>query len=298
MAHLAINDRRLPDQATILRALDTTAPGSPIVVMIHGFRFAPDTSHSDPHRHILSPKPLAGCWKAVSWPRHLGLTGARGLAIGYGWQARSTIWRAHRNAARSGVRLRLLIASLRQMAPDRPLHIFAHSLGARVALTALADLPAGAVQRIILLSAAAFHHEARAALATPAGQAAEIINVRGRENMAFDLMLRAVLPVHGPTLGAGFAATNWLDLPLHDGETRARLRLLGFPMAPHSARICHWSGYLRPGVWRLYRALLHHPAQTPLAHLRAQISPAAPKSAPRRQWAAFLPLPFGWQRPS
>ncbi len=298
MAHLAISDRRLPNPAALATALATAAPGAPIVVMIHGYRFAPDTPFHDPHRHILSPVPERGCWKAVSWPRHLGLMGRQGLAIGFGWQARGTIWQAHRGAARAGRRLARLIAALHATAPDRPLHIFAHSLGARVALTALDGLPAGAVGRIILLSAAAFRHEARAALATPAGARAEVINVRGRENTLFDLMLRLALPLHGPTLGAGFAAPNWLDLPLHDAHARDRLRALGYRIAAHRARVCHWSGYLRPGVWRFYRAALHHPAQTPLPLLRAQIYPAPAQISPRRGIGAFLPLPFGGHRPS
>ncbi len=294
MSLLPVNEANLPDVATLGAALDRLAPDAPVVILLHGYRFSPSTPPHDPHRHILSDTPDPGCWKAISWPRHLGLTGDQGLAIGFGWEARGTIWAAHRQAALAGDQLARLIATLRAIDPARPVHIFGHSLGARVAFAALHRLPRHAVQRVILLAAAVFRGEAAAALATPAGQTAQVFNVLGRENGVFDLLLCAALPHLGLTVGRGvMTASNWLDLPLDHGPSLSRLAGLGYPIPAPAARICHWSGYLRPGVWRLYRALLLTPGLTPLPFLRAELAP--PPAQPR---FAFLHLPFGQHRPS
>jgi len=271
MALLPVNDDRLPDDATLRAALAALPAAAPIVVLIHGFRFDPASPAHDPHRHVLALNPGRTCWKAVSWPRHLGLVGDRGLAVAFGWQARGTIWTAHRRAAAAGARLARLIEALGRAAPGRPVQVFAHSLGARVALTALPRLAPGRVGRIVLIAAAAFAAESRRAMTSPAGRTAEVINVTGAENRPFDLLLRAALPLRGPTLGCGIGTLpNWLDLPLDDPATLAQLRRMGgWRIRPPAARVCHWSGYLRPGIFRLHRALLTDPEGTPLSLLRS-----------------------------
>ncbi len=285
MAILAISDHDLPRDATLADAVAGLRPDAPIVVMIHGFRFDPADPDTDPHTHILSMTPRPDCWKAVSWPRRLGLTGDRGLAIGWGWRARGTIWGAYAEAQASGLRLATVISRLHRIAPDRPVHVFAHSLGARVALTALALVPAGAVGRLVLLSAAAFVAEAVVALDTPAGSRAEVFAVRGAENLLFDVLLRAALPFKGVTLGAGSAGLpRCLDLALDRPAMLAALRRIGFRIAPPAARICHWSGYLRPGVWGLYRALLHRPVDVPMSLLRDALGQTT------------CPMPARWAR--
>jgi hypothetical protein len=268
MALLPINDDALPDLSTLAAMVVGLAPQAPIVVMLHGFRFSPEIEVHDPHRHILSMTPDRSCWKAVSWPRHLGLTGDRGLALGFGWHARGSIWQAHARAAQAGARLARLIEALRQVAPGRPIHIFAHSLGAR--------LPAGAVDRIILIAAAAFRSETKRVMKSPAGRSVEVINVLGRENRLFDLLLRAALPLRGPTLGSGLHGhLNWLDLPLDQPAVLSRLAAMGHRILPARVAICHWSSYMRPGVFGLYRTLLLRPAELPIAHLRQQVTPSA-----------------------
>ena len=275
MALLPVSESNLPDAALLKAALAGLPTAAPIVIMLHGYRFSPGSVAHDPHRHILSETPEPGCWKAISWPRHLGLLGDQGLAIGFGWEARGTLWAAHRNAALSGHRLAMLIHALRAIDPHRPIHILAHSLGARVAFSALGQLPKDGVQRLILLAAALFRPEAQAALASPAGRSAQVFNVTGRENLLFDALLRLALPHLGPALGRGrIKQGNWLDLHLDNAVSLTRLADLGYPIAAPTARICHWSGYLRPGVWRLYRALLLTPALTPLPFLRGALAPA------------------------
>lgn len=295
MALIAVNDRDQPDGAALKAALGSLPPGAPIVIMAHGFRYSPSAPAQNPHRHILSLDPDRRSWGAISWPRRLGFGGDQGLAIAYGWESRCSIWQAHARAAVAGRRLAALIGLLRQIDPDRPLHIIAHSLGARVALTALAQVEAGTVGRVLLIAAAAHLSEARAAMASPGGRTAEVINVLARENRLFDLLLLAVLPYCGRTLGRGHVdARGWLDLPIDRGASLAGLHALGWRIAPSRVAICHWSGYLRPGVWSLYRALLQRPAETPLAVLRAATAPVA------RTWglAAVLPLQSRRHTPS
>lgn len=293
MALLPVNMGQNLPTGRLAAALAALPPGAPVVVMIHGYRFCPDSDAHSPHRHILSDRPRPGCWKAVSWPRHLGLTGDRGLAIAYGWPARGSIWAALRRAQAAAADLARLIARIRALDPARPVHLVGHSLGARVGLLALRDLAPGDVQRAILIAAALFRRETRALLdASPAARTAQIINVTGRENLAFDLALRLAAPLAGPTLGRGLEAPNWLDLPLDRSGTLAALRDLGHRIAAPKAPICHWSGYLRPGVFGLYRALLHRPAETPLPVLRAALARPRPRALPD------FPLPFRPRTPS
>lgn len=297
MALLPVNSSELPADGVLGAALDGTDASAPVVVMIHGFKFAPGSTDHCPHGHILSMAPRTACWKAVSWPRHLGLRGPGGLGIAFGWPARGSIWAAYRQSRIAGRALGHLLRRLRALAPERPVHIVAHSLGARVALNALPGLAAGDIWRLILISPAVFRCEADQLMAGAAGRGAEVFNILGRENTAFDLMLRAVLPISGPTLGRGGPRqANWLDIRLDEADSLAALRGLGYRVAPPRARICHWSGYLRPGVFGLYRALLHRPGETPVAHLRRALTPERPHR--RRRITALSPLALRPQRPS
>ena len=77
----------------------------PVIVMVHGFKYAPGHRSECPHRQILSLDPVRDCFKVVSWPRGLGFgRGApdEGLGIGFGWNARGTLRQAYAEAARAG----------------------------------------------------------------------------------------------------------------------------------------------------------------------------------------------------
>ena len=252
---------------------------APIIVMIHGFRYAPSRPAHDPFRGIMAPERQRPGRRGLSWPRHLGFgrgDPAEGLGVAFGWEARGSLWGAHRRAWRAGFALAGVVEDLRAALPGRPVHLVAHSMGARVALGAMRALPGGALRRVVLMSPAEHRGPALAALASPAGRTAEVISVRPAENLAFDAGLALLVPRPQPVLGLGLRGrANWLDLdPCDPAIMRAAARL-GYPIAPRRVRMCHYSSYARPGMMRLHRALLREPARTPLEAFRAAPSPAA-----------------------
>ncbi|MFC2968964.1 alpha/beta hydrolase [Acidimangrovimonas pyrenivorans] len=281
-----------PLDAVLAGALAALPAGAPIMVMLHGFRFSPTVIGQSPHSHILSLEPDPQCWKALSWPRHLGFEGAaqEGLAIAFGWEARGTLWRAYDEAALAGRALATLLNRIAALAPGRRVGALAHSLGARVLLQALPHLDSPAVDSAVLLAAAEFRSRAAAALASPAGRAVEIVNVTSRENALYDLMIETLIPrPRDRTLGRGLPGPSrrWLDLPLDHAPTLAALSGLGHPVAPPGRRACHWSTYLRPGVFGLYRALLE--GELALGALRAALP--TPANTPLRRRDRPAPLP-------
>jgi len=78
-----------PLSPVLNRALETTGP---ITVMLHGYKFQPNSANYCPHAHIFAPIDAA-CTKAVSWPDRLGFLSQSensGVGIAFGWQARGT----------------------------------------------------------------------------------------------------------------------------------------------------------------------------------------------------------------
>jgi pimeloyl-ACP methyl ester carboxylesterase len=289
--HVPAGDR------TLTAALGRLAPGQSVTVMIHGYRFCPFTPEHDPHRHILSLTPRTDCWKAVSWPRHLYLDrpGAA-LGIGFGWPATGPLPRVARRAHEAGRQLARMIRAIHAARPDVPVHIVAHSLGARVALTALETAPAGVVARMILISGAEYRAAAERALSSPAAARCQVLNVTSGENAAFDLMFRLAVAPSDPfdrPLSAGLGhRADCIDLAIDDGATRDALRALGHRLRPPATRICHWSGYMRPGLFAVYRRMLDM-GDTGFAHdlTQALAPPSAP--APGERWRAFPGLKSG-----
>lgn len=281
------------------------APG-PVIIMTHGFKYAPGHPEACPHRNILSLDPKSRSWKTKSWPRGLGFgtdDPEEGLAIAFGWIGRGTIWNAYRQAEQAGLCLADLLAMIRQVAPDRRVHLVAHSMGARVALGALPHLKAGAIGRVLLLNGAEFGAAARAAIESPAGRASEIISVTTRENDLFDFLLERL--ISAPEYGDRSLAQalpqqpNTLTVQLDHPETLRSLEQAGFRVAPGRARVyCHWSTYLRDGLFDFYRALLREPDTHSLSQLRAQLP-----DVPDPRWSHILSWPgkripgfSGWSR--
>ena len=162
-----------------------------------------------------------------------------------------------------------------------------------MALGALARVTPGAVGRVILLAAAELQDRAEAAIASPAGMLAEVINVTSRENDLYDLAMELALS-GGRRRALGFGlprrTERWLDLQIDAPDTLSALKGMGFPVGGRALRCCHWSPYLRDGVFELYAAALRNPEALPLWLLRRHLPDRA---APR--WSRLLARPWRGQ---
>jgi pimeloyl-ACP methyl ester carboxylesterase len=252
------DDRLIYDKRGLADPIRALPIGAPIVVMVHGFRFAPDAGPHCPFGHIFALNPSAADdFKAVSWPRHLGLRA--GLAIGFGWQGRGMLPAVNQRAFLAGRGLAELAAMIREIDPSRCLDVIAHSMGARVALSALSLAQSGDFRRLILLAGAETRRPALRAMQTPAGRAVQVINVTSRENDIFDFLYEWGAKAGLDTAigqGLGRDLPNWLNLPFDQPKTLTSLTRLGYPLPKPPKRFCHWSPYIRPGVFALYRALI------------------------------------------
>ena len=268
----------------LTRLLAQSPPDQPVPILIHGFRYAPGVPGKDPHDQILSPdgQPQHGL---PSWPRHLGLREHDPTPmIAFGWQAAGTLWTARRETVRAGRALARLITDIRRISPGRRVSVMAHSLGARVLYEALAHLGPDDIWRAVLLFPATFRHETNRALATPAGQACEFVNITSGENRLFDMTHALMISgVQGRPLGRNEPAHHgrWINLPIDCDSTLGRLARAGFAIGPRQRRVCHWSSYLRPGVFALYRALIVERAALPLTALGATSTPNPEPHIPR-----------------
>jgi hypothetical protein len=294
-----------PIAPALRQALAGLPPAAPIVVLVHGYRFTPWKPAHDPHTHIFAAGAPRPCWKARSWPAHLGFSEcdpADGLCIAFGWDAKAPIDALglsavhHRTPLVAGALARLLTL-IADMAPGRCVDLLAHSLGARVTLLAMAALRRPVIGRTILMAAAEYRSGARAALANPALAAAEVVNVTSRENDLFDFLFQAAIVPPRPgdvPLGQGLTGrpARWIDLPIDCPATLAALAREGMAIAPRRRRACHWSFYLRPGIFDLYRALIRDRGAWPAARLRALIAgPACRLPAEATDLPVFVPLP-------
>lgn len=274
------------------------ASRGPVVLMVHGYRFSPAHPTHCPHRHILSLHDSHACWKALSWPGALGLRpGGAGLGIAFGWAARGSIWSAWAGAEAAGSALAELVDLIADLAPERPVHLLAHSLGARVMTRALPRMTRGRIARAVLLAGALYGSELEAALASPAGRQTQVINASSGENDLYDRLMETFLPAPqrgDRAVGAGLDSdlARVVTLRLDSPDCRAALTRIGFPVAPPSARVCHWSSYLRPGAFPLYRAFLRHPQALQLPVLREAHCP------PRAERASFGLGLLGGARPA
>lgn len=254
----------------------------PIVIMIHGYKYAPNDPVHCPHQKIFNTS-------EHGWPKQLGfLTDKQneGLCVAFGWYARGPLWQAHRRAAKLGENLALLIKNLRVVAPTRPIHVIAHSLGTEIALSSLAHLKDDSIARMLLLTGASFQSKARDMLNTPTGLTTELFNVTSRENDLFDLGFEHLVPapeLQDRAIGQGINAPNAVNLQLDCDTTLNAFALLGLPVARAQRRVCHWSTYERPGVMALYSEILRN-CETLTQVRLARLLPHA--TAPR--WSRFL----------
>ncbi|MBK4215248.1 hypothetical protein JJJ17_04840 [Paracoccus caeni] len=277
--------------AELLRLAQALPPNAPIVVMIHGYRYSPATPSHDPHRHILSLDPEPALRRSLSWPRALGFGSGHadeGLALAFGWEARGRLADAYARAGAAGGDLAALISEVAGAA-GRPVAVIGHSLGARVALQALHHADPGSIGRAILLAGAEFRDSAADAIASEAGNRAEILNITSRENDIFDFGIELWLG-RGRRRVLGFGldqpARNWIDLQIDCKDSLKALELLGFPVEWAPLRLSHWTPYLRQGLFDFYRTALRHPWALPFPMLKARLPGA---TEPR--WSRLLARP-------
>lgn len=274
------------DRDRLARKLSVLPPGAPVVVMIHGWRYSPECPQDCPHGSIMSLNPARNPGRVVSWPRLLGLDGTSGLGIALGWSAKCDPWRAHWRAARNGAALAEIVDLVHDLS-GRPVQIIAHSMGARLALAALPLIARGAIRRMILLAAAETRGRTLAALASPAGQQVEVINVTTRENDLFDACFEWGIHFGLRTSigqGLGQVRSRWHDMWIDQPGTVQGLAALGHPIADPPRRICHWSPYLRPGTIPLYRALIGE----------VLLARDLPSHRPAHRWSRLILGGPGW----
>ncbi len=276
------------DAAALTTELAALPAAAPVVVMIHGYRFAPDVTGNCPHQHIYSLTPPQSDPTALSWPRHLALSG---LIVGFGWPARGSLIGASLRARAAGRGLAGFAARVQELDPGRKLHVIAHSLGARVALQALHFARAGDFDRLILLTGAETRRPARRAMHSAAGQSVQVINITTRENDLFDFLYEWLAGAGLDTaIGQGLRmhVPNWLNVQIDQAATLLALGRLGHTLPPAPARISHWSPYLRPGAFGLYRAILEGKVSPQLlrAVLPDRADPRWSRLWPKRWWVA------------
>ena len=287
-------------------AAPSLAPRTPIVVLLHGYRYDPRcTGVTNPHETLFAFDPLrprTDRWqKTESWPRGLGFTpedtsGHEGLCVAFGWPARprtrfGRFCAAYANAERAGQALLRTVDLIARVHPGRPVDFVAHSLGARVVLCAMRLAAArrrhdllDAMGRAIMLGPAELAFVARGALAD-----VDAVTRRGgpciyamlaRENDVFDALLEhfaPAVPVRRKNgigaSGLGTGRRNWIDIQIDHPETRGWLAERGAVIEGEARRACHWGVYNRPGALAFYDAILRDRARWSIPALREEGMP-------------------------
>lgn len=280
--------------ACALRVLKSAALGSgPVIVMIHGFKYGPNCIRHSPHTSIFAAKSLPVARNTVPWLHPMGFGAGdadEGLAVAFGWKARGTLWQAQDKARAAGQHLADVIKTIHSRAPHRPIHVVAHSLGSEVIFEALHSLPAHSVNRIVILMGASYTSRAVTAMQqTKAGRNAELFNVTSRENDPFDFFYERFIqpPVRGDqAIGRGIRLPNALTLQLDCSRTLALLAQFGGHISEPTRRVCHWSGYSRPGALPFYARAMRAPAAVPLCALQLMLPATVEK-----RWSRMFAKP-------
>lgn len=281
----------------------TLAPRTPVVILIHGYRYDPAApALANPHDTLFAfdpVRPKTDRWqKTESWPRGLGFTpedttGSEGLCIAFGWPSRprrrfGRFCAAYGNAERAGRALLRTVEIIARVHPGRPIDFVAHSLGARVVLCAMRlaaqrrrhDL-LEAMGRVIMLGPAELAFVARGTLATVDAvtrrRGPSIYAMLARENDVFDALLEHFAPsipmrrkIGIGASGLGGRRRHWIDLQIDHPVTQHWLAERGAVIGGEARRACHWGVYNRPGTLDLYSAILRDRARWSIPTLREE----------------------------
>ena len=280
-------------------AIGRAAAGKgPIIILVHGFKYDPDITEHSPHNSIFASPRYRARQMHSHWLPAMGFGTGRtteGLAIAFGWRARGDLTCAMDAARQAGQHLAKVITDLRALAPGRPIHAVSHSMGSEVVFEALHELAAGSIDRIVTLTGASYASRAAEAVRSPAGRTIELFNVTSRENDVFDALFeRLTVSRNGNdrAIGVGLDLPNVVNIQLDCAQSLVALRRFGGHISAAQTRVCHWSGYTRPGALRFFARALRRPGDVPLQALR-QVLPAT--MAPR--WSRLftrpnIPLPL------
>ncbi len=286
----------------LAHALRHVPKHAPIVLMIHGYKYHPADPTANPHKLLFSAKPNPDCRKATSWPLALGfapMTRDDGLAIGFAWEGKpsdkitpkprlSSFAHVYTQANRAGGHLARLLKWISELAPGRDIDIVAHSLGARVAFSALSRRNKPHRGRVILMGGAEyasvvdryFRHIDR----TPK---LEVFCVRTGRNAFVDTLFETFAPRPHPkdyAIGRGFQGPeqNWMNIRIDEPATLAMLSARGIGISRPNQRklVDHWGFYTRAGIMVLYQNLLRHRQSWRLADLREELNWASQQQNP------------------
>ncbi|MEM8755121.1 MAG: hypothetical protein AAGF90_19320 [Pseudomonadota bacterium] len=262
-------------RAALTAAIERAPRAASVATLIHGFSYTwrPEEPGFCPHRSIFrAAAPDDG--PVCAWPGALGFDESpeTPLCLAVGWDARAGGLRGFPAVYRRAEATGRGLAAVAEVAAEagRPLDCLAHSLGARVALGAVARAPRGAMRRAILLGPAADLHEAEAAL-DAAGGGAQILHVDARANRVFDGLYHVFAPRRAGARPLGRAAPahrGWVRLRIDDGATRDALARRGARLSEAFPTLSHSCFYADPGLMAFYAALLEAPG-APFAGLHA-----------------------------
>gem|GEM_PF-2973026 len=300
-ARLACPDQPARDYRQLLAPkLCQTASPQPIVVMIHGAGFSPQSRRANAQSTLYDDARYNDAcadqrWSRRSWPMRLVNGPGQSdplMTVGYGWHAINSAFlskpnhRALFDAARSEAGyFAQFINALALMSGPRDINIIAHGLGARVVLCSLEQVSATAIQRIILTDAHEFNSHALTALASTGAQQTQFYNLRSQALKKTDQRANVEYPKSGPkdqllALGFMFQRSNWVDLDVSSELMRSKL-LRGRMPATAVEKICRWSFGGDRAVDDLIARILNAAPETKVRDLQAKLDSVAP--APKRK---------------
>ncbi|MCP5075883.1 MAG: alpha/beta hydrolase [Rhodobacteraceae bacterium] len=249
-------------QSLLKPLIDDMPPDKPIVVYVHGHK-------AWPHPDLLAQADRQS-----------------GLAITFCWPAFDRIFKLvpdvgqlYADAGTAALALAWLLNLLGDIAPNRPVDLMVHSLGARVGLQTLRHLKHRNLSRFVCLAGVEFSAVTLLALQAPAARKVEFYNVTSERSLLFHQLMHFFGPRPGPAEGLlcrGFAfpRKNWIDIHLEAPEVRRPLAT--FCAALDTITLDLGMGRKPALISQLGSALMQNRNATRISDLRDLLGPAIP----------------------